>query len=423
MIIIDAIFGNDGNVLRDPSFQLLLLANLLPPLGTAMLSPVLVSLIEPFGTTNASIGLLVSVFTAPAIVITPLAGAFADRYGRKPTIVGSLLLFGTAGTAITFTTDFRFVLGFRLLQGIAYGGLTPIIITSIGDLYAGTEESTAQGLRFTVSGLSQMVFPFVAGLLVTVAWQFPFLLYGAAIPIAIHVLLFFKEPSEQGSQPAPNGVPDESYFNSLIQQLRQPHVFVLVLARGLPLVVWIAFLTYNSIFVVQFLDGTPGQAGLLVGVGSLCYAVASSQTGRITELFDSQYIPLLVANGLLLVGFNIVLFAPSFLFAFVGIAISGVGFGTLLSLYRSLITNLVPPYFRAGIVSIAEANGRLVATITPLAMGVVITVWEPTIGFSSALQLAGVGATLIGGGGGIICLLVLNKSHLVVTTYTKSTSD
>mgnify|MGYP000078783745 CR=1 FL=1 len=92
-----------------------------PPPGTALLSPVLDSLVDPFGTSASQVGLMMSFFTAPPIVVIPLAGLLADRYGRKPVIVTSLLLFGLAGSAIALTTNFQVVLGLRLLQGVAFG--------------------------------------------------------------------------------------------------------------------------------------------------------------------------------------------------------------------------------------------------------------------------------------------------------------
>ncbi|MEF8869616.1 MAG: MFS transporter, partial [Haloarculaceae archaeon] len=198
MAPLESLFGDDAAVLRDADFQTLLLANVLPPLGAALLSPILDSLIDPFGTSAADIGLLVSFFTAPAIVVIPVAGAISDRYGRKPVLVAALVLFGVAGSAIAFTTEYRVALALRTLQGVAFGGLTPIIITSLGDIYEGTAEATAQGIRFTGSGLTQTVFPLLSGSLVAVAWQYPFLIYAIALPVAAVVALRFEEPTTAG---------------------------------------------------------------------------------------------------------------------------------------------------------------------------------------------------------------------------------
>ena len=417
---LDSLFGDDAAVLGDRRFQLLLLANLLPPLGTALLSPVLDSLIDPFGTTPANIGLMMSFFTAPPILVIPLAGVLADRYGRKPVIVASLLLFGGAGSAIALTTDFRVALGLRLLQGAAFGGLTPVIITSIGDLYAGTREATAQGLRFTGSGLAQTAFPLIAGLVVTVAWQLPFLIYAMAFPVALLVALRFEEPATPTETETAVDEREGSYARDLFALIRKPRVLSLVLARGLPIVVWIAFLTYNSIIVVQIQGGTPGEAGLLVALGSLAYAAAASQAGRITALVDSRFVPLVAAHAGLAAGFVVVLYAPGVGLAGVGIVLSGAGFGTALSLYRSIVTSLAPRDLRAGVVSLAEANGRLVATVTPILMGAAIGMAEPQVGFTTALRLSGIGAAVVGSAGGVLCLLVARLSPKTAAERTGS---
>jgi MFS family permease len=403
---LDSLFGDDSAILGDTSFQLLLLANLLPPLGTALLSPVLDSLVEPFGTTATDIGLMISFFTAPPIVVIPLAGLLADRYGRKPVIVSSLLLFGAAGSAIALTTNFRVVLGLRLLQGAAFGGLTPVLITSIGDLYGGTREATAQGLRFTGSGLAQTVFPLIAGATVAIAWQLPFLMYLMAIPIALLVALRFEEPSTPGAESSPDTDADSSYLRDLTALVVQPRVLSLLLARATPIVVWIGFLTYNSIVVVRLQGGTPGEAGLLVALGSLAYAAAASQAGRITSMVDSRFLPLVGAHGLLAAGFVLVVYAPGVGVAAVGILLSGAGFGTALALYRSIVTGLAPQRLRAGLVGVSESNGRLVATLTPVLMGGFISLLAPQVGFGTAVQLSGLVAAGISGAGGVGCLLV-----------------
>lgn len=103
-------------------------------------------------------------------------GLLADRYGRKPIIVASLILFGLAGSAIAFTTNFYIALGFRLVQAVGFGGLTSIFITSIGDIYTGSQEATTHGLRFTGSGMAQTILPLISGLTIAIAWNYPFLL-------------------------------------------------------------------------------------------------------------------------------------------------------------------------------------------------------------------------------------------------------
>lgn len=413
VLSLSAVFGNYAGVLYERDFQVLLLANIMGPLGTSMISPVLDSLIDPMGASPADIGLVMSLFTAPGIVMYLIVGLLADRYGRKPVLVIALLVFGTAGTLIAFTTTYEIVLGLRFLQGIAFGGITPIIITSLGDMYSGDREATAQGIRFTGSGITSTVFPLLAGGLVIIAWQFPFLLYAISIPIAGLVFTVFTEPTDIASGESADKRDTHAQLVALGQLVRQTRVLAMVIARGLPMIIWIGFITYNSIVVVQILGSTPAYAGGLVAVASVTYAGAASQAGRITTIFSSRLYPLIGANLCLGVGFGVFLFAPVLVMAGVGIAIVGVGFGLTLSLYRSVITGLADEARRAGLVTVAEAFGRVTTTLTPIIMGGVIAVLSPQIGLAASIQFVGLGCAVVGGLGGVGCLLVMRASPSV----------
>lgn len=413
VLSLKTLFGSDAEILHERDFQLLLLANSMPPLGSGLLAPILDTLIDPFGASAANIGLLISFYTAPAILMIPLAGVLADRYGRKPILLAALVLFGIAGTAIAFTTDFRIALLLRAFQGIAFAGLVPIIITSIGDLFAANREATAQGFRFTGSGIISTIFPLFSSLLVLIAWQFPFLVYAMALPIAMTVYLWFEEPSTVHSRERADDETNRSQIRAIIRLVTQRRVLALVIGRGLPMFAWIGIITYNSIVIVRVLNGTPTQTGIVVAIGSLMYATTASQAGRITAFFDSRFYPLLGANVLLGVGFGLFHLATSVGLAVIGVIGVGAGFGLALSLYRSIITTLAGEELRGSLVSLAESFGRVVATLTPIIMGGIIVVLRPQFGLVAAVRLAGIVIAIICSGGGVICLLAATTASEV----------
>ena len=415
MDILERIFGKDADLLWEGNFQVLLLANLLAPLGSGLMSAVLNSLADPFAVSTADLGLMISAFTAPAVLIIPITGVLADRFGRKPVLVAGLLTFGVGGVAIAFTNTFEVALALRLMQGVGYAGITPIIITSIGDLYAGTKETTAQGLRFACSGFAQTVFPILSGILVVIAWQYPFFIYAIAFPVAVIVWLRFEEPAASLQSPANDGEQPTSrsgreQFAAVWDLISEPRVQLAILVRGLPVMVWIGFLTYNSVFVERLMGGTPAEAGLLTAIGSITYAGASSQAGRVTALFDDQLKPLLGAHVAMGIGFTAVVFSPSVAVAGPGIVLMCIGFGLALSLYRSIVTSLTDVTLRGSVVSLSESFGRLLSTVTPVLMGAIIALSTPIMGGTTAIRAAGIVIALIVGLGGVLTLLVVNAT-------------
>ncbi|WP_280586800.1 MFS transporter [Halorubrum sp. Boch-26] len=413
MVSPSSIAGADSGIVRERPFQLLLLINVLPPLGTALLSPVLGSLVEPLGASTANIGLMMSAFTAPSIVVIPIAGVVSDRYGRRPVLIFGLLWFGLTGTAIAFVSTFAAALALRALQGIGFAALTPIIITSLGDLYAGTKEATAQGLRFTGSGLSQTAFPLAAGVLVGMAWQYPFLLYAVAFPIAAIVYVYFEEPldevSDEGSE-AGSGAGVREQLGDMRALVAHRRAWAMVVARGSANVAWFGFLTYNSILVVDVLGYTPAEAGVLAAIASLTYALAATQAGRVADVFDDRLYPLVATNLSIGAGLAVAFLAPSLAVAAVGVVFMGIGFGLVLSIYRSVITTLPPADLRGGLVSLGEGSGRAAATATPVVMGVAVAVATRPLGFETAVRAVGVGTGILGAGVGIVCLLLMSAS-------------
>lgn len=394
MAPLGTLLGKDSDVLRDRNFQLLLVVNLLAPLGVPLVSPILSSLTGPFGVSEATVGLMISFYTAPPIVLIPLVGVLADRYGRKPLMLTGIVLFGIGGAGIAATTDFRVALGLRLLQGIGFAGLTPMIITSIGDNYRGTREATAQGLRFTTSGVYQAVFPLIGGALVVIAWQYPFLLYAMAFPIAVAVYLWFEEPAADDDETALTPAAPRKQVRDLLGLLSDPRVTSLVLARGIPMIVWIGFLTYNSIIVVRVIGGTPSQAGLLVTIDSVTLALGASQAGRISDVFDNRFVPLALGHLALGGGLSAMALSESLMPAAIGVAFLGFGFGVTLSLYRSIVTGLAPTELRGGLVSVAESFGRVTSSATPIMMGAAIGILVPRLGFEAAVRWTGVGTAI-----------------------------
>lgn len=410
---LESLLGADADVLGERDFQALLAANLLAPLGVTLISPILNALTGPFGVSAARAGLLISAYTAPPVVLIPVAGVLADRHGRKPLLLGGILLFGLGGTGIALADSFRVAVALRLVQGVAFAGLTPVIITSLGDLYDGAREATAQGLRFTSSGVYQSIFPAVAGALVVVGWQYPFLLYGLAFPAAAVVHRWFDEPLRDGRSAGggtrADGGADASRLRALAGLLARRRVAALLVGRGVPMIAWVGFLTYNSVLVVGGIGGTPAEAGLLVTVNSVMLAVGGSQAGRITSRLDSRLWPLVAANVALGGGLALVGAARSMAVAALGAAVLGCGFGVSLSLYRSVVTGLAPRRLRGGLVSVAESGGRVGTTITPVGMGALVAALAPTVGPVAAVRLTAAG---VGAGVAVLGQVPLAVAHL-----------
>lgn len=109
--------------------------------------------------------------TATAVVF----GKLADLYGRRPVLVIAIGIFLVGSVLCGFAWSMPSLILFRLLQGVGAGGIQPICLTIIGDLYPGRERGRIQGWLASVWGVSSVLGPLIGGLLterLSWAWIF-----------------------------------------------------------------------------------------------------------------------------------------------------------------------------------------------------------------------------------------------------------
>jgi MFS transporter, ACDE family, multidrug resistance protein len=78
-------------VYKDHNLHVLWGVTLMAVLGTSSETPAFPTIVREFGISNGQVGLLITFFTLPGIVMTPLLGILSDRYGRKKILVPALL--------------------------------------------------------------------------------------------------------------------------------------------------------------------------------------------------------------------------------------------------------------------------------------------------------------------------------------------
>jgi ACDE family multidrug resistance protein len=142
-------------------------------LGVNFIQPALPALSQPFHVSDAQLSWIMTVYTAPAIVLSPIFGMIADLYGRRLLLSLGLIAFGVFGTAMAFSPSYNWLLLFRALQGVGFSAVIPLTIVLIGDLLEGDSEIGGQGLKVFLDRIGYFVFPPLGGLLAAVAWYWP----------------------------------------------------------------------------------------------------------------------------------------------------------------------------------------------------------------------------------------------------------
>lgn len=110
-------------------------------------------------------------------VTMPLWGKMSDIYGRRPFYLASIGLFVLGSALSGMAQSMTQLIVFRTIQGLGAGGLIPLGMTIIGELYTIEERGRMQGLFSGVWGLASILGPLVGGLITQAfSWRWVFYL-------------------------------------------------------------------------------------------------------------------------------------------------------------------------------------------------------------------------------------------------------
>jgi MFS family permease len=125
---------------------------------------------------------IVSGFLLGYVVVMPLLGRLSDVYGRRPLLLLCLAVFAGGSLVTASATDLASVVVGRALQGLGGGGLVPVTLALVADLWPPERRSLPLGVIGGVQELGSVLGPLYGGLILTVSsWQAIFLLN---LPIA-----------------------------------------------------------------------------------------------------------------------------------------------------------------------------------------------------------------------------------------------
>jgi len=123
-----------------------------------------------------------------------LAGYICDRFGRRPAIIGSVLLFGVATSCIGFSENLATIALLRFLAGLGIGGALPSCTTLSAELTPVYRRTLAITGTIVCVPLGGMLAGFYAGyVLPELGWRMLFWL-GGALPAAVSIVLMAYLP-------------------------------------------------------------------------------------------------------------------------------------------------------------------------------------------------------------------------------------
>ena len=115
---------------------------------------------------------VVSIYLLALTVSMPLYGRLADVWGRKRVILGAITIFSIGSAFAASAHSMGQLIVCRGIQGLGAGGIMPVVLTILGDIFTLAERAAIQGLFSAIWGIASLAGPALGAFLVNaLGWR------------------------------------------------------------------------------------------------------------------------------------------------------------------------------------------------------------------------------------------------------------
>ncbi|WP_066300957.1 MFS transporter [Bacillus sp. FJAT-29937] len=253
------------------SVLIILLSNIfIAFLGIGLIIPVMPSFMNIMHLSGKTMGYLVAVFAVAQLLMSPLAGRWVDRYGRKKIIIIGLFLFGISELIFGLGTHVSVLYLSRALGGISAAFIMPGVTAYVADITSVRERPKAMGYLSAAISTGFIIGPGIGGFIAEYGIRVPFY-FAAAIAFLACILSIFilKEPLTKEQLAEISAKTNQTNFFGDLKRSISPLYFiafmiVFVLAFGLS-----AYETVFSLFSDHKFGFTPKDIAIIITVSSI----------------------------------------------------------------------------------------------------------------------------------------------------------
>ncbi|RLQ90300.1 MFS transporter [Planomicrobium sp. Y74] len=276
--------------------------------------PILPSYLQSIGQGGMAAGLMIAIFAAAQFLFSPIAGKWADQYGRRRMIIYGLIGL-TLSMFVFYASDIIWVLYFsRVIGGIGAAMLVPAIFAYIADITTFDQRAKGTSLVSAAMSLGIVVGPGIGGFLADYSIKLPFLVSALVSLGAVVFSLVLLKDSDAANADAEHTLDmtqSESMLSKIASSTKKQYFIPLVIT----LVMSFGLLAYESVVGLyldnQFNSTAKDIAFMITATGVVSVIVQLFIVDRIVRRFGEVAI-LVTFLGVAAFGFLLSLFAGSY---------------------------------------------------------------------------------------------------------------
>ena len=174
---------------KDLKIKIAILTIALYVASNSVISGTLVFMQRDFGISITNAESLITISSITSIITIFLSEKVTRKIGMKNCVMVGLFLVGLSSILPIIHTSYISVVISRLIMGAGVGLFNGHSANYINTFYKGDEAYRLHGIRNSTEFISQIVFLFMAGLLMKIHWKYAFLVYF----IAFFIMAYFNK--------------------------------------------------------------------------------------------------------------------------------------------------------------------------------------------------------------------------------------
>lgn len=253
-----------------------------------MYLPSLPSMTHFFGCSVPSVEMGLTSGMAGLAIGELFLGPMSDRYGRKPILLWTLVLFCAAAVVSIFSPTIEFFVGCRFFQGLGASGGYFLARTIPADIYAGRSLARIMATVGAINGFAPACAP-VVGALICDHWEWKgvfvvLTVFGLILLLGWHTLKETHPASQR------QGLSLRKAFSGYRTLLADRRFIAFALLKGSALGILFTYISSAPFIIQTHYHFSQTQFGLIVGGNALLVAVGSMAALKFKQLVRAGFV-------------------------------------------------------------------------------------------------------------------------------------
>lgn len=347
-------------------------------LGTNLIIPFLaIYVAQRFGGQLTQVGVIYTLYAMGGLAGNLLAGALADRFGRRFTLLVGMICAATARVGMGLATDFTGLYVAAAFAGFFGNVDWPAHLAMLADLLGPEKRADGYGIQRVVINLTYALSPLAGGLLAPLTGYLLLFVLDAVTSYFVALVVYSKLPETRPARR--RGAPAENFAQTLAgyKRVLQDRTFtIFLLISILTVIVFMQMNTTLSVFLVKFRQMPESFYGALVMLNAVMVVLLQIPITRWVAKRSLLW-RMIGGTALYLVGFGSYGLAPSVPLFVIAMALITGGEMLVMPTSQAVTAQLAPEDMRARYAAAERFNWIIAQSVGPVAATAIMDRFDP----------------------------------------------